>query len=451
MQGNFEKHVQEKLDELKLTPEAPVWEKIALRIQPEEKRRRGFFWLPFLAALFVAGGWWLRQSVTGKADPVARLEQRPTKKPTPLKEQIPAPKKGVRPTPSPPAPKPIFTQKRKAALARTVPDLHEPKSNAKQTDAFEKNALTKDDSRQTGNESRANVEKKNTNAIKEEANEILNLNAKQQQPNEDTVARNKKPESKQEATPVAKDSAKKKLAVAQKKWLGRILFSAGWSSVVSPNSAAYAYAFPGNMTGGVSNGASSYRPSGPTRGFSFSLGYAREKKLTNRLAVSVGLQYAYYSTRQKVGAFKSLDTALFYRNFAFDVSGYYASSSPAFNALSQTLYTNRFHVAELPVNVQYQPLKNTPLQLTGGVSYGRLLHSNALSFHSASGVYYLNRQNNNRQSLNLFAGLQYSVKGGAGWKVTLGPVVQYNATPLQKLSYAKQHLFFAGLKTGVEF
>ncbi|HVF97535.1 MAG TPA: hypothetical protein VM871_09450, partial [Flavisolibacter sp.] len=58
MQGSFEKDVQRKMEELRLQPSVPVWEKIELEIAVEKKRRRGIIWL-FLAVSFLggAGGW----------------------------------------------------------------------------------------------------------------------------------------------------------------------------------------------------------------------------------------------------------------------------------------------------------------------------------------------------------------------------------------------------------
>ena len=62
MQDRFEKEVQHKMEELKLTPSAPVWEKIELEIRPEKKRRRAILWF-LLAGLFLSGSaWWLYQS-----------------------------------------------------------------------------------------------------------------------------------------------------------------------------------------------------------------------------------------------------------------------------------------------------------------------------------------------------------------------------------------------------
>jgi hypothetical protein len=52
--NDFEKQVQQKMDELQLRPSAEVWEEVEKRIR-KEKKRRIIFWLPLLL-LLVAGG-----------------------------------------------------------------------------------------------------------------------------------------------------------------------------------------------------------------------------------------------------------------------------------------------------------------------------------------------------------------------------------------------------------
>ena len=55
MHDKFEKEVQQKMEELKLRPSEPVWEKIEMAITPERKRKRSILWLS-LAVLLLGGG-----------------------------------------------------------------------------------------------------------------------------------------------------------------------------------------------------------------------------------------------------------------------------------------------------------------------------------------------------------------------------------------------------------
>jgi hypothetical protein len=46
--NEFEKKMQQRMEELKLAPSGEVWVEIEQRIRKEKKKRRAFFWLPLL-------------------------------------------------------------------------------------------------------------------------------------------------------------------------------------------------------------------------------------------------------------------------------------------------------------------------------------------------------------------------------------------------------------------
>ena len=52
---NFEKQVQQKLDELKIPPAGTVWDSVQARIRKDKRRRRGILLFPVLL-LLIAGG-----------------------------------------------------------------------------------------------------------------------------------------------------------------------------------------------------------------------------------------------------------------------------------------------------------------------------------------------------------------------------------------------------------
>src|SRR3954451_18051569 len=49
----FEKHMQEKMGGLKITPSAPVWDRVEGALDKKEKSRRKLLWIPFFLALLV--------------------------------------------------------------------------------------------------------------------------------------------------------------------------------------------------------------------------------------------------------------------------------------------------------------------------------------------------------------------------------------------------------------
>ncbi|HEY1022525.1 MAG TPA: hypothetical protein VGE06_09420, partial [Flavisolibacter sp.] len=77
MQGSFEKRVQEKLDELRLTPSEPVWKNIEKELKPE-KRRRFPFWIPFIIVLLGGTAWWLLDGSPEKTEFVPTVVTTPS-------------------------------------------------------------------------------------------------------------------------------------------------------------------------------------------------------------------------------------------------------------------------------------------------------------------------------------------------------------------------------------
>src|SRR5260221_13813806 len=48
-ENEFEKKVQQRMEELEFTPSGEVWKEVEYRIRKEKKKRRIFFWLPLLS------------------------------------------------------------------------------------------------------------------------------------------------------------------------------------------------------------------------------------------------------------------------------------------------------------------------------------------------------------------------------------------------------------------
>src|ERR1700730_3936067 len=56
--NDFEKQVQQVLDELKLKPSEEVWPQVEQRIRKDKRRRRSLLWLPLLFLLLGGAGYW---------------------------------------------------------------------------------------------------------------------------------------------------------------------------------------------------------------------------------------------------------------------------------------------------------------------------------------------------------------------------------------------------------
>ena len=199
----------------------------------------------------------------------------------------------------------------------------------------------------------------------------------------------------------------------------------------------------GTSTGGVVN--NNFVPAPTEGGFGFSIGFSMSKKLNEHWEVAFGLQYTQLTTKTKVGDKRTMDTAVRFSADRLNVNEFYTNTG-------KNDYTNRFHIVEIPVTISYRPAINLPLYISTGISYGRLISSNALTFSNTSNIYYENDENYVRNLLPVQVALQYRFRDKQKLSIQTGPVIQYNLFKFQKESTdEKTHLLFAGLKTTVNF
>ncbi len=475
MQGSFEKKVQEKLDELRLTPSEPVWKAIEKEIRPE-KRRRFPFWIPFIIFMLGGAAWWMLGTkneenaiVTSTPAAASNRTNEAANKPVPLstetkpvqtttttslpeknntaiREQTPRQANGFD---QPAIVKPIRVN---IATGQTIlskkPEAINPSKEIRSASAIEENSTSSKENTPE-NVSPTGVAKTTTATpqmrvvspveTKTGAEDSLS-NRNEKLSDSSTVMVTQKMDS----LPVTKDTvaAKTKLASAKKGWQKTVLFNVGRSQYTDWEVGQNLRADLNSPAPGYNNGIGG-NPSSVNSGLGFQLGFGLKKELHSRWEISIGLQYAHYSTKTKVGEYKAIDTAVIVPNGNLALQGYYKNAN-----LKD--YAIRYGILELPVSISFRPLARLPLTLTAGASYGRLLHSNVLQFDRWANIYYRDKEAVNKSLFAGFASLQYTLLNKAAWRLDAGPVVQYHFSNLHRNSTDKR-LFFAGLKTAVTF
>ena len=456
MQGSFEKRVQEKLDELKLTPSAPVWEKIELQTSNKKKRRKGLLWIPLLILLFLGAGWWLLQQNTGK--PAATVSEAiipSAETQTNLPELERAEKENMEPviseTPEQTIkPQNSVTGRRNNDRNKTTPlsfsvkqRVVERSNRNRLQKIIDKEQNTKKSITKLLNEKIPNgrIDKNNTTSENESSTENEHPVAA------DSLVQNKTVQIDSLVTPVNVDTvaAKPKVASLNKKWRIALSAQAGWSSPASAlsSSARLDYSSPvQNNSGGFTNNAA--YPNGSSGNRAFAVGVGLSRAISSRLQFGFGLSYHTFRSQTQVGSFRPLDTMLRYQSALVDVGGYYRNGN-------QQDFTTRTSVLELPVSLDYKLFRSLPLYLSAGGAYGRLLKSNALTFDRTSNVYYQNEQNLRKHQFSLFSSVQYAILTNKTFSLRAGPVVHYQLTSFQKQTgTSSQRLLFAGVKTTIE-
>jgi hypothetical protein len=203
--------------------------------------------------------------------------------------------------------------------------------------------------------------------------------------------------------------------------------------------------------------ASFYRINGSSQGnayisdvrsdAAFSGGVYLQKAIADRWIFNTGMTLHYYSSGitigQQVNSYVQASASFLNPSALATVP-----SAAVYSAGDWQSYTNKYYFLELPLNMQWQVNKShlLPLFLEGGFSLARLMSANALLYDSETGVYskQVNQLNKTQLyvSTALMAGLPLH-----GLHIEVGPQVQYGLTPIvDGHSLGDQHFFYAGIK-----
>lgn len=438
MQNEFEKQVQQKMEELKLVPSDPVWQKVEMQIRRKKDRRRLIFWIPLLVAL-LGGGLWMGIDYSSKNisyEPETH-NSRENKNHTPL-NQITTTAKA--------------NQKETKQVNETKAVKHSDiTSNASLKQRSVQKLLSKSKNSFTIAEQRSNAE--DISLINSETTKEISV-----QPEEKASDTNSEIKSLDTAT-VVNDESKTVIATPktdslskdsssivkpeikkhkEAKWKYALHVNAGTSGLNRLNlfNADKSLAVP-NYNGGSTSGGGPvyYGASTVEKDFSFAVGANAQKQIGKRTSFSAGLQYNYYSNIIHVGSRITQNTVI----ADFSVSQYYSNRSVA-----QHPYRNQYHFVSVPVGLNWQLLKKKPLNFYTGLSLQYLVQTNALRFDYNSQSYFHSKDAFNSTQLFSEFGLTYSVPIRQK-KITFGPQLQYGLSKLEK-GNSTNHLFSYGVK-----
>ena len=176
--------------------------------------------------------------------------------------------------------------------------------------------------------------------------------------------------------------------------------------------------------------------------FSFGAGAFGIRNLSDRVSISAGLNYHYYSTEIQVG---SLENKTITVN---SIPGQQVRASSYYENGRNHNYTNQYHFIELPVSLNYKLNRSPrmPFIWEGGLSVAYLLGSNALNYDPLTNTYYAYNKLFNNTQLNVATAVMI---GFPIYHYTLqaGPQFEYGLTKLLKSSAGTPgHVLYYGLK-----
>jgi hypothetical protein len=445
--NEFEKQVQQKMEELKLTPSEKVWQEVEYRIRKEKKRKRILFWFVFLF-LFVGGGLttgiWLtnKNHILQSANEANNIQLVPP----PSQEQATEKKQSL---------KNNFEKtttgknKTKGININETRNSEVKKYPVPQERSFEKNKWVKS----RGTELTPLVitkENEKTNIIKNKTGHdqntepVVKSNTTLSQPinpQKDVIVSNEiagiEKNDKQEipkqsigpindSTAIAK--AEEKTPVHQikktKKWYWGIMLQKGRSRVADGfkffnTDKVYADAFTTQSSPGSSlvYRVSEIRPSG-----SFIAGLYAQRTVSRRVDINFSLGYSYLSTKMNIG--NRVDSSFRVSNSS---SGFFVNNF--YSALNSTSsYTNRYHFISFGTELSWKIINSKKISLywENGFSYDHLLSSNALYYDRNLPGYYKDFGLLTHNHFFLTTGFSVPVFK----RLMINPFAEYSLTPV---------------------
>lgn len=439
MQNEFEKQVQQKMEELNLTPSAPVWKNVEEQIRKKKDSQRFFLWVPLLMVL-LAGGFYLIQNKKSATQNAFH----PSKNKAPKKQTVKIQLNRQHTIQSMPERKILTATKEKSF--HNISSVAVPKTNKtlKAVATSQRNFfLFKDEVKPPV----ASFEKSFVEKINEQSsntNQTKKLRATNTQ--QEIISKESKTVSTNSINKT--DTANKKEdAVVPKflkpkptksKWKYAIAFNAGTSGLSNRSLAGNVSSSPVyNAGGGVTanNSSGLDRLVKPANGVFASFGLAVTKPLSKRIVFSTGLLYNYYSNSVQVGSgFDSSNNGMPTRYYSNDLNG----SSP---------YHQHFHFISVPLAINLQLFRNLPLHFKAGISFQQLIYSNGLKFDFSLQRYYYDKTFFNRVEVFSQLGLLYSVLLKQR-SFVIGPQFQYGLSRLENMNSGR-HLYSIGLSAKI--
>ena len=456
--SEFEKNVQQKMEELKLAPADAVWQKIAAGL-PEEKKGRRWIIFILLFAVLATGSIIFLNKFKSNGKKIAQVST--ITKGTILQNAIPQNQKKNK--------KSIAADTR-LVKSTAVTNERNKKQGLKnislkikikqviettfgttpQTDLAVKNKqhlkikgavkITVKSPATTSETGEATAEAPmEVETISKTKNKIVTDTAIL--PTVDLIVATKKTEIDSLAV-IKKDTIQE---ISQNKielkknnlnWQYGIGFASGFSNVKNSlfsSTPVFPDAFS-NTVSGPPNPSIRIIPGNPSKGLALGFGFYAQKGINTRWKFSTGLNYLYQSNTIKVGS--RIDSVA---DFNFDINK--SITADYFYRLGNSAsYKNKFHLIEIPILFQYKISKKNPVYFEGGPSLAFLLKSNALVYNGNSAAYFTNSAVFNKLLLSFNAGAGIYLAQKTKRPLSIGWQFKYSISSAAKESFGKQHL-----------
>lgn len=484
----FDKGVQDKMDEFRLTPSAPVWPEVERRIRERKKRRILIFWFCLAGLLLTgAGAWWLlnEKSVTpsipvaGKNSGNAQTENNRNEATTIKTGQSDSP------VVTGPTSTPSRNQSNTAVIAESTSTTATKNNSIAKTKTKTKTVPNTTQSNLQRTVNPVPVKKSTTLSVAEDqdniqitaingkkakraatvknkpsvadskpapqaptpvsgSDPILNPTVVNNDPQTDVVSApipvvvNDQPVKKTDTMLQAKpDEPKPASPVSRpkkgpRKWQIGLLFAFGEAKLTESRLSLFSEKRFDALQSGMSSGngnfsTSSFADSLPLKGTAFHAGVYAKRKAGKKTSFSAGLNLAFYSGKQRVGAFVDSVRQLNSPYNTRTTGGFYRSGSGDW-------YTNKYYYLQLPLLLHWQLNKGSklpPLEWENGFVPSLMLGSRALVYDRGSTIFFRDRSVYTRFSLVYQTGFTATFASRTRHPLSAGLYYNYHFSKLQ--------------------
>lgn len=443
MQENeFEKQVQQKMDELKLHPSDAVWQKIEVQIKKEKKRR----WMLIFFPIILIGSLYEGYVLLNRNNSTHYFQQQ--SKNSLVKNNIP---QAIKTIPDTIKSVQHLTENKNQVDTYIKSNRHQKISTTaklKITSRYEITSnLIKDTVAIFKNEIDTTtkfVENEKVNSMDIQFFQQEKITGKEGKPDSAGNQNDKSPDianpdiikNEGEKNEIKADTSIKKIKSINKySWNWGPSFSGGISGVkgiVFGNDQKSI----GNYFSSVGTGSlvanPVFAPSLLKSSLAFIAGLTTQKNISRKIIFATGLNYKLLSTTNTVGT---------------DSAAYFRSNSTA------GVHHNFFHYIELPVGLTFQigNSAKTPLYWNIGFSVSQLISSNALQFNTATGLYYHDNSLFNKTQFGFITGFDVALISKQKRSLLIGPYLNYGISKISDQEYNKHHFAFIGLRAQIIF
>ena len=464
LENNFEKQVQQKMNNLKMNPSGEVWDKVALDIDKKKKDRKIFYVFSLLTLLLITSALWWSYRGENRID---------TQKSIAAKQiSTPAAKKSA-------SAATVNSAKLQAGEDRKIPVMDNESQPSQAVPEQNHAKVTRI------NRSINSGQKwlRPTTLSKQETRVQASTDPTEREALETYVSAEiipglispREPASNGRVSFSTVSTLKKRLLVIDTAKLRAGLppvqngnLSPAGKSTNSKTNDKKAFRFGLNFSGGISATRSSYLGIGNaavssdlqynspipsngggtnspvvsshsvvTDGLGLMIGMYAHRSLTSKTSLLVSLNYKYYSTKITVGT--RVDSV--YNN---------ANNTYYYRSGTTTQYNNRFHFIELPVALSFQLSKAQsirPVYLNTGLAVSRLLNANALQLNPTNSSYYQNSVPFNKTNIDVSLQLMFSLQKRQPNALQVGPHLNYSLTKMADEGiYKGSHYSYLGIR-----